>query len=192
MSAPGPSLPLPPAAPMHADLRWQASLAEHRAAILAFTAAVRDLPPDAWTRPWAEGKWTPAEITEHLALTYGAFLREVRGEGAMKPKVFGLRRRILRWFVLPHILFHRSFPLKAVSPRELRPAAGTAGPEEAVAALLAVADQAERALEAALGRPGAVVTHPYFGGIDLPRGLRFAAVHLEHHTRQVRAAAAPR
>ena len=174
---------------MSADSRWRAALAEHRAATAAYAEAVRALDDAAWTRPWAEGKWTPAQITEHLTLGYRAFLREVRGEGGMKMKVFGLRLRLLRWFLLPHILFHRTFPLAAVSPRELRPAEGPPERDAALAELLATAAEAERESEAARSRPGAVLTHPYFGGIPLPRGLKFAAVHVEHHTRQVRAAA---
>jgi hypothetical protein len=167
--------------------RWQASLAQHRAAVADYADAVRALDDAGWTRPWAADRWTPAEITEHLTLAYQAFLREIRGEGGMRMKVFGLRRRILRWFVLPHILFHRTFPLKAVSPRELRPTGAAAEREPALAALLAAAAEAERELEAARHRPGAAITHPYFGAIDVTRGLKFAAVHVEHHTRQVRA-----
>jgi hypothetical protein len=172
---------------MSAESRWQAALSEHQAALAAYAGAVRALGDDAWTRPWSQGKWTPAQITEHLTLGYRAFLREARGEGGMKMKVFGVRRRLLRWFLLPHILFHRAFPLKAVSPREIRPAEGSPDREAALAELLATAAEAEHAIQAARGRPGAVLTHPYFGGIELGRGLRFAAVHVEHHTRQVRA-----
>ena len=29
------------------------------------------------------------------------------------------------------------------------------------------------------------VTHAYFGSLDLTRGMRLAAVHIEHHTRQL-------
>ena len=174
---------------MSAESRWRAALAEHRASIESYAAAVRSLDDAAWTRPWAEGKWTPAQVTEHLTLGYRAFLREVRGEGGMKMKVFGLRLRLLRWFLLPHILFHRSFPAGAVSPREIRPVEGSPDRDAALAELLATAAEAEREIEAARDRPGAVLTHPYFGGIPLARGLKFAAVHVEHHTRQVRAAA---
>lgn len=171
---------------MSAESRWQAALAEHRAAIAGYADAVRALDAGAWMRPRAAEKWSPAQITEHLTLSYRAFLKEARGEGGMKMKVFGLRLRLLRWFLLPHILFHRTFPAKAVSPRELRPLEGSPDREGAVAELVATAAEAEREIEAARRRPGAVLTHPYFGGIELARGLKFAAVHVEHHTRQVR------
>lgn len=173
---------------MTAESRWQAALAEHRAAIQGYAAAVSTLDDDGWTRPWAPGKWTPAQITEHLTFSYGAFLKEVRGEGGMRMKVFGLRLRVLRWFVLPHILFHRSFPGKAVSPREIRPAGGSPDRRAALDGLLAAAREAERELEAARGRPGVVITHPYFGGIAPAKALRFQAIHVEHHERQVRRA----
>ena len=31
------------------------------------------------------------------------------------------------------------------------------------------------------------MTHAFFGPIDLTRGMRLAAVHIEHHTRQLAA-----
>jgi hypothetical protein len=176
---------------MTPDSRFARALDEHRAALASFASAVAALEPGAWTRPRAEGKWTPAEVTEHLRLSYGAFLQEIRGGAAMRMRVFGVRRRLLRWLVLPHILFHRTFPLRAVSPRELRPEDPGLPPGEAVARLLALAAEAEREIDAARGRPDAVLTHPYFGAIDLTRGLRFAAVHVEHHVRQVLSAAPP-
>jgi hypothetical protein len=171
------------------EARWRAALAEHRAALEGYAAAVRALDGEAWTRPWAPGKWTPAEVTEHLALSYRAFIAEAEEGRPMKLKMTRLRRTLLRWFLLPHMLFHRTFPVKAVAPREVRPAGNDGTPEEALAELLRLGAEAEAALERARARPGAVLTHPYFGSIELTRAVRFCAVHLEHHTRQVRQAA---
>lgn len=175
---------------MPSDARWAAARDEHRAALEAYAAAVRALPAGGWTRPWSgEGKWTPAEITEHLALTYRAFLQELTGGEAMRMKVRGVKLRLLRWLLLPHMLFHRTFPKGAVAPREVRPAGRDLGPDDALADLRDVVERAEAAIESARGRAGAVVTHPYFGGIEVVRAWRFATVHLEHHLRQVRSAA---
>lgn len=174
---------------MSAESRWSAARAEHRAALEAYAAAVRALDEGGWTRPIAEGKWTPAEITEHLALTYRAFLQELSGGEAMRMKVRGIKLRLLRWLLLPHMLFHRTFPKGAVAPREVRPEGGGADHEAALAGLLELGERCEAAIEQARHRPGAVVTHPYFGGIPVVRAWRFGAVHLEHHTRQLRAAA---
>jgi hypothetical protein len=169
-----------------AESRWRAAVDEQEVALAAYVDAAERIPEPAWTRPYAPGKWTPAEITEHLAMTYRVFIGEVTGGPAMKLKLTPFRRRVLKLLMLPHMLFHRTFPRGARAPRELRPdAAALPGKAQALADLRALgerfADEAERARGGGRDR----VTHPYFGAIDLTRGMRLCAVHLEHHTRQI-------
>lgn len=169
-----------------AESRWRAAVDEHQVALAAYLEAAERVSVAAWTRPYAAGKWTPAEITEHLAMTYRVFIAEVNGGPAMKLKLTPFRRRLLKMLMLPHMLFHRTFPRGARAPRELRPeAAPLPGRAQALAELRALgerfATEAERARAGGWGH----VTHPYFGAIDLTRGMRLCAVHLEHHTRQV-------
>lgn len=175
-----------PVAPSRADTRWHAAAEEHQVALAAYLDAAGRLDDAAWTRPWAPGKWTPAQITEHLSMTYRVFISEVTGGQGMKLKLTSFRRRVLRMFLLPHMLFHRTFPRGAPAPRELRPAdAALPARAEALERMRALGEQFER--EASRARAGGWthVTHPYFGPIDLTRGMRLAAVHIEHHTRQL-------
>ena len=179
--------PMPTATP-RAESRWRAALDEHQVALAAYLDAGGRVTDAAWTQPWSPGKWTPAEITEHLAMTYRVFIGEVGGGPAMQLKLTPFRRRILKTLMLPHMLFHRTFPRGARAPRELRPdPASLRGRTEALADLRALGErfvhEAERAREGGWNH----VTHPYFGTIDLTRGMRLCAVHLEHHTRQVAA-----
>ena len=175
---------------MASDARWERVRDEHRAAVDAYVEAVRALPAGGWTRSWAPGeeKWTPAQITDHLARTCEVFLRELGGGEPMRMKVRGLRLRLLRWLLLPHLLFHRTFPRGAIAPREVRPAGNELDADAALAEFRALAERMERAVDAARARPGAVLPHPYFGAIEVARALRFAAIHVEHHTRQIRRA----
>jgi len=151
----------------------------------ALVDALQAVPPPEWDEPRAPGKWSPSQIAQHLVLTYQAVLRELGGEPGMRLKLSALRRRVLKWFILPHILFHRSFPIAAVSPRELRPSAGASAQADVGSILLDLEDRFEDAISLAVtsGTPG--VTHPYFGTISPLRALRFLTVHLEHHTRQI-------
>ena len=167
-----------------ADARWRRAVEEHRDAVRRFVATAEGLGADAWTRPRASGKWSPAQTAEHLVLAYEAALRELSGAPGIRPLVTGLRRVVLRRVLLPHILFHRSFPLRAASPREIRPPAVHADRAAVLARMRELAVQAERELEAARST-GARVTHPYFGPLDALTSLRFLAVHLEHHLRQL-------
>lgn len=171
-----------------ADTRWHAAVEEHQVAVAAYLDTAAALSDDAWARPWAPGKWTRAQVTEHVVLTYRALIAEVVEGTAMRLRMTRLRRAVLRTVLLPHILFHRTFPLKAVSPREVRPSDSGMGREEALRELRALAARFEEEAEKRRIRGGGQVTHPYFGAVDLTRGMRFCAVHLEHHRRQIASA----
>jgi len=175
-----------PVATPRAEARWHAAVEEHQVALAAYLDAAARLSDAAWTRPWRSGRWTPAQITEHLVMTYRVFIGEVNGGPAMRLKLTPFRRRVLRVFLLPHMLFHRTFPRGAVAPRELRPEQAPL-PEKARALeeMRELGERFEREAVRARAAGRDRVTHPFFGEIDLTRGMRLCAVHLEHHTRQV-------
>jgi hypothetical protein len=168
-----------------ADRRWRAAVDEHQAALAAYLEAAGRISDAAWMQPWAPGKWTPAVITEHLAMAYRVYVQEVRGGAGMKLKLTPFRRRLLKALLLPHMLFHRTFPRGARAPREVRPESDGLPRAQALAELRVLGEEFEREVERARAGGLQHVTHPYFGAIDLPRAMRFAAVHIEHHTRQL-------
>jgi hypothetical protein len=168
-----------------ADPRWDEAVEEHRAALAAFLDAAERMKEDAWAAPWGPGKWTRAQVAEHLSLTYEAAIREIiTGEG-LRVRVTGARQRILRWVLLPHILFHRSLPLRVTAPREARPAEVTAPRATVLRRLRELAVRWELEMERAIRSGGGGLTHPYFGTIPPVKAMRFMAVHIEHHTRQI-------
>jgi Protein of unknown function (DUF1569) len=164
-----------------AQRRWERAVREHRAALSAFVEAVARVDEEAWERPAGEGKWSPAEITEHLALAYEAALREVRGGGAMAPRVSTPRQKLLRWLLLPHMLYHRTMP-RSGAPRETRPAPTGRDRSGAVERLRRLGEEAESVYAASRE---ARLTHPYFGPLDRSRTFRLVALHIEHHLRQL-------
>ncbi|HEU0015591.1 MAG TPA: DinB family protein [Longimicrobium sp.] len=176
-----------PAAPPRDEARWRTAIEEHQAALADYLETVEKLPEAAWRTPWAPGKWTPAQITEHLAMVYEAMLREVRDGEPMKTRVSPFRQRLLRWFLLSHMLYHRTFPLRAPAPREARPRGEGQPHGEALARLRRSVDALEAEIHRARAAGLSHLTHPYFGRVDLVRMMRLGAVHLEHHHRQVAA-----
>jgi len=166
------------------DARWERASEEHRNAVRGFAATARGLAPEAWSRPRAPGKWSPAQVAEHLVLAYEVIGRELDGGEGARIVVTGWRQRVLRWVVLPHVLFHRSFPLRAVSPRETRPHEASADRAAVLERMCTLADRVEHGLAA---RRDARLTHPYFGPVPALTALRFCAVHVEHHRRQIAA-----
>lgn len=164
---------------------WGAAQREHQEAVERFIRSCQQVPADRWRHPLAAGKWSPAQVAEHVCLTYEALLHELGGGAGMRPRVGTGMQRLLRWVMLPHILFHRSFPVRARAPRETRP--GDAHPDCAVvlARLRDVAERFEHELNRARGNGEVHLTHPYFGCVEPVKTLRFCAVHLEHHRRQL-------
>ena len=57
--------------------------------------------------------------------------------------------------------------------------------QEALRALDEGGERFEASLAEAFAAGGGRLTHPYFGQVDAIRSLRFVAVHLEHHRRQI-------
>lgn len=175
--APGPAEALGP--------RWDDAADEHRAALAAFLDVAEGLRDDAWSAPWEPGKWTRAQVAEHLSLTYEAAIREILTGQGVRVRVTGVKQRLLRWVLMPHILFHRSLPMKVVSPREARPAEVTAPRAQVLRRLRELGERYETEMERAIGAGGGALTHPYFGTIPPVKAMRFMAVHIEHHTRQI-------
>jgi hypothetical protein len=162
---------------------------EHRAALSALLATLRSVPADGWLRPRAEGKWSPAEVADHLALVYRVMLAELDGAPALPRRAGPAATRVLRWVLLPHILFHRTIPVRVKAPREVRPRRDLRGPDETIRGLQELADR----VEARLAADGdARITHPYFGSLRAATALRFCAAHMEHHRRQIAAPSASR
>ena len=168
--------------------RWDEAVEEHRAALAAFLDVAEQLRENDWRAPWAPGKWTRAEIAEHLALGYEAAIREIHTGVGLRLRVTGVRQRLLRWIFLPHILFHRSLPVRVGAPRETRPAEVTASRVQVLRRLRELGERYEAETERAIGKGGGQLTHPYFGKLPPIKAMRFIAVHLEHHTRQIAAA----
>lgn len=163
--------------------------AEHRAEIEAFARTAERLDRAAWSVPREAGKWSPAQIVQHLILSYEAGLRELDGGVGLTLVVPWWKRIALRWTILPRILAGR-FPAGAPAPKEVRPKTAFDSPDEAVERLRFCAERFEaRICEPHPARP-ARLTHSYFGRLKGPQILRFLAVHARHHHRQL--AAPPR
>jgi hypothetical protein len=63
---------------------WVDAVARHSAAASAFAKTAGAMKPDVWSTPLAEGKWSPAQVTEHLNRTYQMTLGELRGKGGLQ------------------------------------------------------------------------------------------------------------
>jgi len=161
------------------------SHAAHEQAVAVFLAAARAVPADAWNRPLGAGKWSPAEIAEHLRLTYALANAELTGGKGLRIRSSFWLRQLLRLLYLPGILRSGRFPRGVMAPREVRPGAGPFHQRETLAGLEANAKAVGEKLAARQAPRGPVLTHHLFGGLDVVQAWRLLTVHTEHHRRQL-------
>lgn len=137
-----------------------------------------------------DGRWSIAEIVEHLQLAYGGTAKGLDRcveSGQPAAKVFSLRHRY--WtFVVVGLGY---FPPGRPAPRHVMPT-GNVDLQTAVAAarrdLLWLDAAATRARE----RFGSVkvLDHPRLGAFTVDQWLRFHWIHTRHHDKQIRERAA--
>lgn len=151
--------------------------------VAEFVAAARDIAPADWGRETAPGKWSPAQVTEHVTLAYEATRGILRGPAS--GGVPRLLRPLIRQFYVRPILRSGRFPPNGKAPRQFRPSGSPVPPE----ALCARLEDAARGFEAELERLASegkqAVEHPVFGRVELPDALRFLALHTAHHRQQL-------
>jgi len=133
------------------------------------------------------GKWTPAQIVEHLALGLESSAAAFAGRRAKPPmarRPTTLRAKLGKLFV---------FGLGRFPPGLRAPEGATPAPRVERAAAearfrrgLDLWDQVERELLPV--RPHDLfVKHPALGDLTMGEWLRFHAIHARHHARQIRA-----
>lgn len=161
------------------------SFAQHADAVTAFIATARQLADARWNAVRPDGKWSAAQIAEHLRLTYLVVGRELNGHAGLRVRTPWWIRPWLRFRFLRGILKRGVIPEGARAPRELLPGPGPFDRDQTLAALQEVATAFERTLDARWTDRAAGVTHHVFGRLRGPEMLLFATVHVEHHQRQL-------
>ena len=154
------------------------------AAELADTAAA--IPSNRWLEPRHPGKWSPAEIVEHLTLAYDTLLREIDGGGGMQIRTKLWQRVLLRLTLVPRLLRGAPFPANARAPRETRPSVSDPDQSAAVARFRERAAKLEASADSAVASRRRVrLTHAYFGSSALPEAMLLCARHVQHHQKQL-------
>jgi hypothetical protein len=164
---------------------WADALRLHQSAAAEYARSAGALAEDAWAAPITEGKWSPAEITEHLIRAYEVLLRELSGGPGMALRTGPLQRVLLRLLLVPRLLRGTPFPLGARAPRETRPV-GMIDQQHALARFVNLADQFQAAVQDARARnPRQRLTHAYFGASPLQDSVVLCARHILHHRQQL-------
>ena len=168
---------------------WGKLLVDHSTAVEEYRAAGGRFSAHAWMRPLAPGKWTPAEVTSHVAEAYRVIEAELAGSAGMRLLGSRLQRLILRHTLLPRLLAGKPFPPGVRAPRETRPREVVEDPGLALSSLGTLAQAFTRDLTARTTEGPIRLTHAYFGPLSPRQGIQLLTVHTLHHARQLAAAA---
>jgi hypothetical protein len=166
-------------------LRLEEALARHRAAVEDFLASASRTPSVDWERGIADGKWSPAEITEHIRLSLEAVNRELDQGSGMRIVVSPWKRFLLRRAVLPGLLATGRFPKGVRAPREIHPSLPTVSKQELLHRLEAVAAELEARCLAHPRTQRLRLTHPFFGALPAADLVQILAWHALHHRAQL-------
>lgn len=154
--------------------------------ISANRAAVEDLvlaaeaSASAWTTPRAPGKWSPAQVVEHVARALEESANVIAGRPNSLPTVPFFLRPLARMFFKRAL---RTGKLKKTKTNAaMDPVEGSPTPEEARVRL----EQALAKLEEEAGASsGGMVESGAFGRVSLEDCLTFTALHTRHHIKQI-------
>ena len=161
----------------------ETAIADNRAAVEEFVEKARRVDAAAWSTPRAEGKWSPAQIAEHLAIVYEYNRKVVTGDaGKGAPKFL---QPLARWFIVTRTLKAGRFTRNGRAPGIFQPTATPAAAPEVLARLTKALSGFESDIRS--GHPEArhTVRHPFFGPLPTIDYLRLQAIHARHHRSQL-------
>jgi len=162
----------------------QAEIETHREILREFIGSAETLDSAAWQAPGSVDHWSPAQIAEHLRLSYTTILADLSGQAGFRIRTKWWQRRVLRVLYLREILRNGIFPPKTPATREIRPGDGPFDREQLLSELLRAGEQFVETVASASSDRRAI-THPFFGKLSLLDGVRLMTQHIRHHQAQM-------
>ena len=159
------------------------ALRQNRAAVDEFLADVDRMGAE-WAAPRAPGKWSPAQLTEHVARALEQSGKVIAGQPSVFPTFPIFLRPVMRGLFFNSIVKTGRFPGSARTNKPMDPEGGPATPAEGRQRL----QTALGALEAATRAHGPgdqKVNTTTFGRVTLHDYVLFQAHHTRHHRAQL-------
>ena len=164
----------------------ETAIAGNRKEVVELAAAARAIPADRWMKPRAEGAWSPAQIVEHLAITFEFNRKVVAGTARALPALIRpFAQPLLRRMVITKTLEAGRFTRKGRTPSFLKPSDAPPAVDVVLARLQAAVDGLEADLRSRHPEARHTVAHPAFGSIPTHDWMRVQAIHVRHHRLQL-------
>ena len=160
------------------------AIAANREAAQKFLSTARTVAKEKWAAPVAPGKWSPAQILDHVAVTAEVSLKAIKGDASMGsiprflrfiPRVFGFNPTIKKG----------RFPEKQRGPAIFAPSTGHPSYEAGAARLESAVSALEQHTRD-LAKAGTLAfEHSFFGAVTIADYVCFNALHTTHHEEQL-------
>ena len=155
------------------------------------TAATEWMRPEDWLQG-APGKWSAAQIAEHLTLAFSGtsnVMRQAIAQGSPSGNKIVVWQRLAAFLIIEV----GYFPPGRKAPAQVEPNADRAG-SRAAAEILPALWESLRAMDASIqaseerfGASTPLCAHPILGALSAARWRKFHVVHALHHARQLAA-----
>jgi hypothetical protein len=148
-------------------------------------SVTQGMTPEDWSRHPA-GKWSAAEVVEHLSLTYGGTIRSMRkvlDTGAPTATPRNLKQQLAVWWITKL----GRFPEGRQSPPQVHPKGGKGPGDVVLRTALENLAQMDAAIAECEHRFGGVrlSDHPILGALNGAQWRRFHSAHARHHAAQI-------
>ena len=152
---------------------------------VAIESATHEISDSDLSRRPAEGKWSPAEILEHLILTYTGTVKNLE-RSLTGGKPLGGRPTLKQRLINVLVLDFGYFPTGRNSPESAKPK-GMAEDQvlSEIYRKLADLDDVIRNCESKFGSTAFVADHPILGPITMQQWSKFHWIHGRHHVKQI-------
>jgi hypothetical protein len=161
----------------------ETAIADNRIAVDEFIAKARAIDPAAWTASRGEGRWSPAQIAEHLAIVYEYNRKVVTGTAGKGAP--GFLKPFARWFIVDRTLKAGRFTRKGRAPAIFQPSATPGPAAEVLGRLTKAVSGFESDIRSGHPEGRHRVRHPFFGPLPTIDYLRLQAIHARHHRSQL-------
>ena len=165
-----------------ADL--ESALAAQRRAAADFNAAALKVSDSAWNVPRAPGKWSPAQVTDHVGIATKV-ARDATAEKVLVGSLPRFLRPIMRKFFFDKIIRNGAFPRKGKGPPVFAPAHEPLPREQLCARIDSEANAFEADVRAMAKAGKTEFTHGFFGRISVAQYVMFNSLHFDHHREQL-------
>ena len=161
----------------------EAIAANHESA-KRFVARARTVAADQWANPVAPGKWSPAQLLDHVAVSTEVALNAIKGDKAMGsiPRIF---RPLARRFILKPTLVKGALPAKMKGPPIFAPSQQHLALEVSANRLDRAIGDLETHVRGLAAQGTELFEHGFFGWVVIADYVRFNALHLNHHEKQL-------